>query len=86
MMASKIHSVKAKLRSKFPTSTIEDRERLKRACSTAVCGLEITLNIVKEAALARSAALPGLQESIGGLLFVIGVIKVRDHYHTPFRI
>jgi len=72
-MSNKIGSVKAKLVSKLSPNT-EDKARMKRACSTAITGLEMTLKIAKEAA--GHVGVPGLQTGIGGLLFVIGVIKV----------
>jgi hypothetical protein len=82
-MSRKIHSIKAKLASKLETSA-EDKERLKRACSTAVSALETTLKIIKEAA--GDAGPPGLQTGIGGLLFVLDVIKVKpslSHFFSP---
>jgi hypothetical protein len=72
-MSNKIHSIKAKIASKLPTSN-DDKARMKRACSTAVSALEPTLKIVKE--VAGHAGPPGLQTGISGLLFVIGIIKV----------
>jgi hypothetical protein len=61
------------VKSKFQTSP-QDKERLKRACSTAVTGLQTTLRILKEAV--GDAGVPGLQAGVGGLLFVLDVIKV----------
>lgn len=81
-MSNKIRSAKAKLIAKLSTS-IEDKERIKRACSTAISGLEVTLGIAKQ--VAGSIGVPGLQAGIGGLLFVLDVVKVNFH-HAPLRI
>jgi hypothetical protein len=76
-----LHSVKSKLQSKL--SGPHDKERVKRACSAAITGLQITLKIAKEAA--GNAAIPGLQTGIGGLIFILGVIKVRwSHIRLKF--
>ena len=82
VMSNKIRSAKAKLKSKLTTST-EDKERLKRACSTAISGLEVTLGIAKQ--VAGSIGVPGLQAGICGLLFVLDVVKVNFH-HAPLHI
>ena len=73
-MSNKVNFIKAKIVSKLLTSN-EEKARMKRACSTAISALETTLKIVKEAA--GHAGPPGLQTGISGLLFVIGVIKVK---------
>lgn len=79
-MSNKLNSIGAKLKSKFPTDT--HKKRLKRACSTAINGLEATLRIVKEAAGAVGP--PGLQAGIGGVLFVLSVVKVGSYYALSY--
>jgi hypothetical protein len=74
-------STKSKLISKLPTSS---KEQLKRACSTAVSSLQLTLQIVKEAA--GDAGVPGLQAGIGGLLLVIEVAKVDIPHRSSLRL
>jgi hypothetical protein len=81
-MSSKFKSVKAKLISKLPTN-VEDKDRLKRACSTAVSGLETTLTIVKQ--VAGNVGPPGFQAGISALLFVLDVVKVNP-YHAALRV
>jgi hypothetical protein len=73
-----LHSIKSKLESKLLT-TPHDKERLKRACSAAISGLQTTLRIAQEAA--GYAAIPGLQTGIGSLIYILDVIKVRC-FHT----
>jgi len=58
-------SATAKLISKLSTNT-EDKVRLKRACSTTLSGVEITLKIAKEAA--GDVEVPGPQRAIGDVL------------------
>lgn len=70
-----LQSAKSKLKSKVPATS---KEELKRACSSAASGLQTTLQIVKEAV--GDAGVPGLQAGIGGLLFVLGVVKVDPYY------
>jgi hypothetical protein len=79
-MPATLHSIEQKLKSKLPTST-EDKQRLNRACATVVSGLQLTLNIVREAT--GNIGVPGLQAGISSLLFVVDVIKVKTliHYH-----
>jgi hypothetical protein len=69
---SKAQSLKAKVLSKFlPTET---KERLARASSTAVDGLQLILDLFKGPA--DVVGVPGLKVGVEGLLFVIDVIKV----------
>ena len=69
---SKAQSFKAKVRSKFPPA--ETKERLARASSTTVDGLQLILNLFKGPA--DVVGVPGLKGGVEGLLFVIDVIKV----------
>jgi hypothetical protein len=69
-----LRTIKSKLKSKLSTGP-NDKERLKHACSAAITGLQITLKVAKE--VAGNAAVPGLQTGIGGLIYVLDVIKVR---------
>jgi hypothetical protein len=69
-----LHSFKSKLKSKLSTSP-SNKERVKRACAASISGLQTTLRIAKDAA--GHAAVPGLQTGIGGLIYVLDVIKVR---------
>ena len=75
-MSNKIHSIKAKIVSKLPTSN-DDKARMKHTCSTALSALEAIIKIVKGAA--GDAERRGLQTGISGLLFIIGAIKVRRY-------
>jgi hypothetical protein len=67
-----LHSVKSKLLSKHLTK--DQEERLKKACSIAVSGLQTTLSIAKD--IAGVAGVPGLQTGVSSLLVVIDAIKV----------
>jgi len=58
-------SIIAKLVFKLSTNTV-DKVRLKRACSTTLSGVEITLQIAKEAV--GDVEVPGLQRAIGDVL------------------
>jgi hypothetical protein len=69
---SKAQSFKAKVLSKFPPA--ETKERLARASSTAVNGLQLILNLSKGPA--GVLGVPGLKVGVEGLLFVIDVLKV----------
>ncbi|KAF8809204.1 WD40 repeat-like protein [Phlegmacium glaucopus] len=71
MSISKVQSFKAKVRSKFPPA--ETTNRLARASSTAVDGLQLILNLFKGPA--GVVAVPGLKVGVEGLLFVIDVTK-----------
>jgi hypothetical protein len=76
MSSSKVNSIRAKLKSKLPTHA-DNKKHLKCACSTTsttVTVLETTLKFFKEGAVGVGP--PGLQAGIGGLLFVIAIIKV----------
>ncbi|KAF8816069.1 WD40 repeat-like protein [Phlegmacium glaucopus] len=71
MSSSKVQSFKAKVRSNFLHA--ETTNRLARASSTAVDGLQLILNLFKGPA--DVVAVPGLKVGVEGLLFVINVIK-----------
>jgi hypothetical protein len=71
-MRSGLQSAKSKLKSKL---LIRPQDaRLKHACSTAVGGLQATLQILKE--VAGVTGVPGLQAGIGAFLVVLDVVKV----------
>jgi hypothetical protein len=68
------HSFKSKLKSNLATN-LDDKERVKRACATGISGLQTTFGIAKDDA--GHAAIPRSQTGIGGLIFILGVMKVR---------
>jgi hypothetical protein len=65
---------KTKLLSKSTSST--DKDTLLQTC---VNGLHTALNIVKYTAGPATAAAPGLQAGLNGLLLIIDVVKVDCH-------
>jgi hypothetical protein len=68
-------SAKQKFKFRLSRGSTEDKDRLKRACDTAVSALATTLEIVKEAS--GDTGVPGLKSGITGLLFIIQAAKVR---------
>jgi hypothetical protein len=78
---SKVQSFKAKIRSKFLPA--ETKERLARASSTAIDGLQLILGLFK--APADVVGVPGLKAGVEGLLIVIDVIKVQISIALLFR-
>jgi hypothetical protein len=86
-MGNTSRSLKAKVVSKLPTSSSrENKQRLKNVCAKVIPGLEATLRIVKEAA--GPVGCPGMMAGIGGLLFIIDIVKVIPYltYKLPLLI